>query len=136
LDDERLPPPEFNVWFKTRDGVDGLPEFVKANAERVEVISFDNSLGCHVEGHTLLNRIEAMVCTDGLRLPMLKELCVHTGDSNQAKPMLYACDNIAQHHPGVNVYRTDWDWDCSNRRDEDWNKYMAWRNAEFQGQVF
>jgi hypothetical protein len=137
LDDQRLPPPAFNVWFKTRDGVDGLPDFVKANADHIEVISFDNSLGCHVEGHTLLNAIESMVCADGLRLPMLKELCVHTGDSNQVMPMIYACQHIAQRHEGVNVYRTDYEWDCDRLKDEiGFSAYMAWRDAGFQGQLF
>jgi hypothetical protein len=135
LDDVRLPPPGYNVWFQCR--VAELPAFVKENAEWVEAISFDNSLGYGptMEGHIFLNAIESMVCADGLRLPKLKELCVHTGDSNQVQPMMYACQHIADRHDGVSVYRTNYDLDCDRWSGEDWNGYMAWREAKFPGPV-
>jgi hypothetical protein len=135
LDDQRLPPPGYNVWFQCR--VEALPEFVKENAEWIEAISFDNSLGygAGMEGHNLLNTIESMVCADGLRLPKLKELFVHTGDSNQVMPMIYACQHIAERHEGVSVYRSDYEWDCDRMREDNWNDYMAWRDRKFPGPV-
>jgi hypothetical protein len=135
IDDERLPLPDCNVWF--RRNFDGFIAFVKSNRKRIVSISFDNSLGCGVEGHQLMTALEWEVAANGLRLPKLERLTAHTADANKWLPMKQTGDNIIRYNgSNCECWCDHYEHRLNDMRDADFSAYMKWRETPFAHLVF
>jgi len=126
IDDERKPLPSFNTWFKI-DFSKFIP-FVIENYNSIESISFDNSLGCDIEGHQLLTNLELEVCAEGLRLPYLNQLTIHTADSNKWLSMGQTADKIISHNGNGEWWQENYASVLTGMRERDETAYWKWCN--------
>jgi hypothetical protein len=78
IDDERLPPD--NTWTVVREGQTAI-DLIRSNSNEITIISFDNDLGGELEGVDVLKAILGSPVEDGIELPRLETIIVHSANT-------------------------------------------------------
>lgn len=92
IDDERYPlKGEEGDWIIVREAQAAI-DLIRANAAQVTHISFDNDLGCDLQGRDVMNAVLGTPVSAPIPLPRLVELRVHSANV----PAFTAMMEIAQ----------------------------------------
>ena len=93
IDDERLPlPAENGKWTVVRDPEEAI-KIIEANAASITHLSFDNDLQHELEGRHILSRIVGNPVQEGLEMPSLQELRVHSANGPSSEAMMLLAQN-------------------------------------------
>lgn len=85
IDDERNPIED--GWTVVRNGHEAL-WMVRDNHDIITAISFDNDLGGILEGDDILKSMIGGVYIDGIDMPALQEITVHSANSVKSRVMI------------------------------------------------
>ena len=97
IDDERFPlEHETGQWAIVREPIEAI-DMIRANAQSITHISFDNDLGHDLEGRDVLNAIIGTPVSEGIEMPALIELRVHSANIAAAKSMIDLATSGRQH---------------------------------------
>ena len=108
IDDERLPlPSEDGLWTVVRDPQEAIA-LIEAHFNSITHLSFDNDLQHELEGRHILSRIIGSPVQEGLEMPSLQEIRVHSANTPSAEAMMRLAENAVSAGilpAGVNVVR-------------------------------
>ena len=93
IDDERLPlPSEDGLWTVVRDPEEAIA-LIEAHSASITHLSFDNDLQHDLEGKHILGRIIGSPVQEGIEMPSLQEIRVHSANTVSAEGMMRLAEN-------------------------------------------